>query len=136
MIRTEYQTRSKLSFCRQMKTLIPLHKATMDVPTYSCSYLIHNLILKVLMKYNLNFIGCLHEVSSGNSVENVETSSEAKNVIDNEVKETFVCPICGKNFQTPLYTKSHMLRTHMISTEVQNTIPNFSVIRRDITSLL
>ena len=52
---------------------------------------------------------------------------------ESEIRETFVCPICGANFQTKQYAEKHLTKIHQI--DIQKNNQDLAIERRDIRNI-
>ena len=52
---------------------------------------------------------------------------------ESEIRETFVCPMCGANFRTKQYAEKHLANIHQI--DVQKNNQDLVIERRDIRNI-
>ena len=52
-----------------------------------------------------------------------------------EIKDIYVCPLCGANFHRYIDAEKHLCQRHHISNAIQKSIPQLMIKRREIYNI-
>ena len=52
-----------------------------------------------------------------------------------EIKDTYVCPLCGANYHRYIDAQKHLCQRHHISNDIQRSNPQLMIRRREIQNI-